>query len=117
MSKSSRRKFLLTSSGAMAGTFVSSNILEAKPQAQKKSNNQDLFLDSGLVTGEKKPLKYQSIPDFLSEEQITPHFEAHYEGALKGYTAADDKLQSSIINNEEIDSNAYVYSFTTLYLI
>ncbi len=105
MSKSSRRNFLFTSSGAIAGTFISPGILEAK--AQGKAKTVDLFSQSGLVTGQKKALKYQSIPGFLSEEQIAPHFDAHYGGALNGYIAADDKLQSSIINNKEIDSNEY----------
>lgn len=107
MSTSSRRKFLLTSSSAIAGTLIAPGILKAATETRERRNTQKFFLQSGLVTSQKKPLKYQSIPGFLSEEQISPHFEAHYGGALKGYLAADDKLQSSIINDEEIDSNAY----------
>lgn len=106
MSKSSRRNFLLTSSGAIAGTLLSPGILEANTQTREKTGD-PAFSQSGLVTGQKKSLPYQSIPGFLSAEQITPHFEAHYGGALKGYIAADDKLQSSIINSEPLDSSAY----------
>lgn len=107
MSKSSRRNFLLTSSGALAGTIVSPSILKAEPQLKGKAETQNYFSQSGLVTGQKKPLKYESIPGFLSAEQVSPHFNAHYGGALKGHLAADDKLQTSITSGEEIDSNAY----------
>jgi Fe-Mn family superoxide dismutase len=107
MSQSSRRKFLLTSSGALAGSIISPSLLHAKTQEQSKSGSLDYFAESGLVTGQKKPLPYESIPGFLSAEQIAPHFEGHYGGALKGYSAADDKLQNSIMNGETLDSSAY----------
>ncbi|RLA12786.1 MAG: hypothetical protein DRQ52_07370 [Gammaproteobacteria bacterium] len=50
---------------------------------------------------------YQSIPGFLSEAQVTPHYKAHYGGALRGYLAADLKLQSDIIEGVELDASAY----------
>ncbi len=107
MSKSSRRIFLLTSSGALAGTLISPAFVQAENQNQKSSETKGFFSQSGLVTGQKKPLNYQSIPGFLSAEQLSPHFEAHYGGALKGYMSADDKLQSSIVSGEEMDSSSY----------
>lgn len=107
MSKSSRRIFLLTSSGALAGTLISPAFVQAENQNQKSSETKDFFSQSGLVTGQKKRLNYQSIPGFLSAEQLSPHFEAHYGGALKGYMSADDKLQSSIVSGEEMDSSSY----------
>ncbi len=107
MSKSSRRKFLLTSSGALAGTLISPTFVQAETQNQKNSETKDFFSQSGLVTGKKKPINYQSIPGFLSAEQLSPHFEAHYGEALKGYMAADDKLQSSIVSGEGMDSSSY----------
>lgn len=107
MSESSRRKFLVNSSTVLAGTLLSSCQLKADPQAKVIDEAQNVFSQSGLVTGQKKPLKYQSIPGFLSEEQIKVHFNGHYGGALKGYVAADNKLQSSILNGDEIDVNAY----------
>lgn len=107
MSKSSRRNFLFTSSSAIAGTLIAPGLVKAETKVTKNLETQNYFSQSGLVTGQKKPMNYESIPGFLSAEQIAPHFNAHYGGALNGYTAADDKLQSSIINSEEIDSNAY----------
>lgn len=99
MNKFSRRSFLFASSGAIAGTFIAPGLVEA--------DTQSLFSKSGLTTGQPKPLRYKSIPGFLSAEQIAPHYTAHYGGALRRYTAADDKLQSSIIKGAAIDSDAY----------
>ncbi len=107
MSKSSRRNFLLSSSSVIAGTFIAPSLIQADTKVQKNTGVQESFSQSGLVTGKKKPLSYQSIPGFLSEEQIAPHFDAHYGGALKGYIAADDKLQCSIIDEGILDSSAY----------
>ena len=99
MNKLSRRGFLFASSGAAAGTFVVTGLVESDDQSDAHK--------SGLVTGQPKPLRYKSIPGFLSAEQIAPHYTAHYGGALRGYVAADAKLQSSIIEGTAIDPNAY----------
>ena len=56
------------------------------------------------------PLRYKSIPGFLSAEQIAPHYTAHYGGALRGYTAADTELQTSISKGISIEPNAFVPS-------
>lgn len=98
---------MFTSSGFFAGTLLSSSKLMAETQATAEASPQTVFSQSGLLSGKKKLLKYQSIPGFLSAEQVKVHFEGHYGGALKGYTAADNQIQSSIINNETMDSNAY----------
>ncbi len=95
----SRRKFLFASSGAAAGAFVVSGIADAEEDVEPSR--------SGLVTGQPKPLRYKSIPGFLSAEQIAPHYKAHYGGALRGYTAADSELQASVTNGAAIDSIAY----------
>ena len=47
------------------------------------------------------------FPEFLSAEQIAPHHLAHYGGALKGYTAADAKLEESVKTATSIDAAAY----------
>ena len=99
MDKLSRRSFFFGSSGAAAGTFVVTGLAEADEQSDAPK--------SGLITGQPKPLRYKSIPGFLSAEQIAPHHTAHYGGALRGYVAADAKLQSSIIDGTAIDPNTY----------
>ena len=99
MDSLSRRGFLFASSGAAAGTFVVPGLSEADEQVDAHK--------SGLITGRPKPLRYKSIPGFLSAEQIAPHHTAHYGGALRGYVASDAKLQSSIIEGSKVDPNAY----------
>lgn len=101
MNKFSRRNFLYASSSAAVGAFLIPGAAVA--EASLKEN----LSKSGLVTGQVKPLRYSSIPGFLSTEQLAPHYTAHYGGALRGYIAADEKLQSSIIDTTNIDSNAY----------
>ena len=95
----SRRNFMFTSFGLTAGTCLLPGFVDA--------NEQGTVYGGGLVTGQAKPLAYKSIPGFLSEEQITPHYTAHYGGALRGYLAADKKLQSGIIKGTEIDASTY----------
>ncbi len=94
----SRRQFLFTSSAAAAGTFAVSGFADD----EKKEASQ-----SGLATGQPKPLRYKAIPGFLSAEQIAPHYTAHYGGALRGYIAADAELQTNISRGTAIGSNAY----------
>ncbi|WP_428355584.1 superoxide dismutase [Methyloprofundus sp.] len=99
MNKYSRRQFLRTSTTAAVGAMLIPGLVKAGDQQPTTS--------TGLVTGQPKPLSYPSIPGFLSAEQIAPHYTAHYGGALRGYIAADDKLQSSIMTGTTIDSSAY----------
>lgn len=107
MNHTSRRHFLTTSSTALAGAILAPTLLAKDKKGDESTQSLSLTSQSGLITGQKKPLKYVSIPEFLSEEQIKVHFEGHYGGALNGYTAADHRLQSSIINEQRIDSNTY----------
>jgi Fe-Mn family superoxide dismutase len=101
MNDLSRRTFLFTSSGAAAGMFAVNGLADAAqdppgPPAQ-----------SGLATGNPKPLKHTAIPGFLSAEQIAPHHTAHYGGALKGYVAADKRLEESTQSGATVDAAAY----------
>jgi len=100
MQQVSRRKFLLASSGALAGTFAVSGFAEVEM-------DQGVSVASGLVTGKPVPLRYDSIPGFLSAEQLQPHFTAHYGGALRGYGNADARLQNSVIEGTAIEPAAY----------
>ena len=96
----SRREFVFLSSGAVAGNVLAAGVADA---AETEGHD---FSDSGLVTGQTKPLRHESIPGFLSE-QIAPHHTAHYGGALKGYSAADARIEESLKKGEEIDPAAY----------
>lgn len=100
MNDLSRRSFLFASSGAAAGMFVASGLVDA-------ADDQAAASHSGLATGNPKPLKHKAIPGFLSAEQIAPHHTAHYGGALKGYVAADKRLEESIQSGTAVDAAAY----------
>jgi Fe-Mn family superoxide dismutase len=104
MNPFNRRNFLLTSSGAVAGTMLVPGLAEAA----ETSDAQD-FSQSGLVTGQPKPLKHLAIPGFLSAEQIAPHHTAHYGGALKAVVAADAKLEQATKSGNPIDPAAFAH--------
>lgn len=98
-----RRNFLFASSGAAAGTFAVSGLLDAA-----ESEKFD-FSQSGLVTGQLKALKHKEIPGFLSAAQIAPHHTAHYGGALKAVAAADSKLEESTKSGDASDPAAFAH--------
>jgi Fe-Mn family superoxide dismutase len=50
---------------------------------------------SALVTGKVKPLKYEELQGFLSKEQLTPHHQAHYGGALKSLLQIETELEGA----------------------
>ncbi|MGI9518039.1 MAG: superoxide dismutase [Pirellulaceae bacterium] len=104
MSHFSRREFVFVSSGAGLGNLVVSGLEE--PAENHSASVQD-YSNSGLVTGELKPLRHTEIPGFLSAEQIAPHHTAHYGGALRGYTAADARIEEAVKAGEPLDPVAY----------
>jgi Fe-Mn family superoxide dismutase len=50
---------------------------------------------SALVSGRIKPLKYEELKGFLSKDQLTPHHQAHYGGALKSLLQIETELQGA----------------------
>jgi superoxide dismutase, Fe-Mn family len=103
MSPFSRRDFVFLSSGAALGNMVVSGLAAAESD---DAHGLD-FSHSGLATGQPKPLKHKSIPGFLSAEQIAPHHTAHYGGALKGYSAADARIEEAVKSGQSLDAAAY----------
>lgn len=97
----SRRSFLFSSSGAAAGMFAAGGLIEGAEDAHVTGEQ------SGLLTGRLKPLNHKAIPGFLSAEQIAPHHTAHYGGALKGYVAADNRLEEATRSGQGLDPAAY----------
>ncbi|MCI0333253.1 MAG: Fe-Mn family superoxide dismutase [Planctomycetes bacterium] len=95
----SRRDFLFVSSGAALGNMIASGLAPADEPGERGVD----FSRSGLITGQPKPLKHESIPGFLSAEQIAPHHTAHYGGALKGYLAANSRLEKGAKSGESIE--------------
>jgi superoxide dismutase, Fe-Mn family len=64
---------------------------------------------SGLVTGQLKPLKYEEVPGLLTKAQITPHYQAHYGGALKRFVAIEQQLDKLIHGNQPLGGDAYTF--------
>ena len=98
-----RRNFLFASSGAIAGTLTVPGLLEGN-----EPNSTD-YSQSGLVTGQPKPLKHKEIPGFLSAAQISPHHTAHYGEALKAVVSADAKLEESSKSGVAVDPAAFAH--------
>ncbi len=103
MQPANRRDFMFASSGAAAGAFLVPGLL------QRQDGDQENFAQSGLVTGQPKPLKHQEIPGFLSAAQIAPHHTAHYGGALKAVVAADARLEEGARSGAVADPAAYAH--------
>lgn len=64
---------------------------------------------SGLITGQLKPLKYEEIPGLLTKAQVTPHYQAHYGGALKRFVAIEQQLDKLIMGTEPLAGDAYTF--------
>lgn len=56
---------------------------------------QDGSAASALVTGKIKPMKYEELKGFLSKDQLTPHHQAHYGGALKSLLQIEGELEGA----------------------
>jgi superoxide dismutase, Fe-Mn family len=65
--------------------------------------------ESGLVTGKLKPLKYEEIPGLLTKAQVTPHYQAHYGGALQRFNAIEQQLDQLLASEEPIGGDAYTF--------
>jgi superoxide dismutase, Fe-Mn family len=106
MESFTRRNFIFASSGAAAGALTVPGLLEAAESAGASDID---YSQSGLVTGQLKPLRLKEIPGFLSAAQIAPHHTAHYGGALKAVVAADSKLEESIKSGTPTDPAAFAH--------
>jgi Fe-Mn family superoxide dismutase len=80
---SSRREFMALSA---AVPFLASELARAE---------QDGSATSALVSGKLKPMKYEELKGFLSKEQLTPHHQAHYGGALKSLLQIETELETA----------------------
>jgi Fe-Mn family superoxide dismutase len=62
---------------------------------------------SGLVTGQLKPMKYEAIPGLLTKEQVTPHYQAHYGGALKRFVLLEQNIDKLLAAKDPLGGDAY----------
>ena len=93
-----------------AGLLGISAAVAASAAAEESTTGDSArFKDSGLVTGKPKPLKYQEIPGLLTKDQVTPHYQAHYGGALKRFTAIEQQLDGLYQGKEALGGDALVF--------
>ncbi len=91
---------LLGISAAATGTVLAGDAQTPGPAMLK---------ESGLVTGKMKPLKYEAIPGLLTKEQVAPHYQAHYGGALKRFVTIDQQMEKLLGGSEPLGGDAYAF--------
>ena len=95
-----RRAFLLSSSGAAAGSFLVAGLPETAAAAPAGLS------ESALVTGVPKALKHTEIPGFLSAAQIAPHHTAHYGGALTAFKGVEAQFVARLMDGLTVQGSA-----------
>src|SRR5262245_27936373 len=76
---------------------------------QVAGDDRPLIAQSGLVTKQMKTLKYEELPGLLTKAQITPHYQAHYGGALKRFVALDQQIDKLLGGKEPLGGDAYTH--------
>lgn len=99
----SRREILRTAS--LLG--ISTAALTSVTAADAAESPAPFLPQSGLVTKRLKPLKYEEIPGLLTKAQITPHYTAHYGGALKRFVTLDQQIDALLTSKEPLGGDAY----------
>jgi Fe-Mn family superoxide dismutase len=105
MPKPLSRREVLQTAGVLgiSAAAMSSGALAAEP------GNLPFAKESGLMTGKMKPLKYEEIPGLLTKEQVTPHYQAHYGGALKRFTTIEQQLDGLYQGKEPLGGDTLVF--------
>ena len=107
ISKPLSRREVLQTAGLLGVTAaaVSSNAWAA----EGGSTGLPFSKESGLVTGKMKPLKYEAIPGLLTKEQVMPHYQAHYGGALKRFTTIEQQLDGLYQGKDTLSGDGLVF--------
>src|SRR5262245_36178350 len=98
-----RRQVLQTATALGIGATVLS--LTAPATAEELS----FVKGSGLITGKPKPLKYEEVPGLLTKAQVSPHYTAHYGGALKRLVTIEEQLDKLVHGKEPLGGDAYTF--------
>lgn len=78
-----------TAAGWLAGVARPRSVEGGEPPAAPASG------DTGLATGTPIAMPYESLPGFLSKDQLGLHHAKHYSGALKALKAIEDRAYSA----------------------
>jgi Fe-Mn family superoxide dismutase len=100
--KLSRRQVMQTAGVLGIGTAC-------LPAAEAEAAGKEFVAESALVTGKMKPLKYDEIPGLLTKAQVTPHYQAHYGGALKRFQAIEEKLDAAYRASDALGGDAQTF--------
>ena len=101
----SRRQVVQTAS--LLGVGAAALSMAGASQAAQAGERRLFGDQSGLITGKPKPLKYEEIPGLLTKAQVTPHYQAHYGGALKRFVALEQQLDKLIQGKDPLGGDAY----------
>jgi Fe-Mn family superoxide dismutase len=100
----SRREVFQTAAALGIGAAAA-----ALPGEARAAEELPFARESGLMTGKLKPLKYEEIPGLLTKAQVTPHYQAHYGGALKRFVAIEQQLDKLLEGKEPLGGDAYTF--------
>ncbi len=106
----SRREVLQTAAALGIGGTALALAEPLAPLAQSAYSAEPLpfVAQSGLITGKLKPLKYEEIPGLLTKAQVTPHYNAHYGGALKRWVSLEGRIDKLLESKEPLGGDTYV---------
>lgn len=104
------RREVLQTAAALGIGGAALALTQQTPAAQAGNGNPLHFAaQSGLVTGKPKELRYEEIPGLLTKAQLTPHYRAHYSGALTRFNAIETQLDQRFRGKEPLAGDAYIF--------
>jgi len=103
------RREVLQTAAALGIGGAALGLTRAAHGAQAGGHPLHFAAQSGLVTGKPKELRYEEIPGLLTKAQVTPHYRAHYAGALTRYNAIEAQLDERFRGQAPLAGDAYVF--------
>lgn len=102
------RREVLQTAAALGIGGAALTMAHSARAGQPGGNALHFAAQSGLVTGKPKELRYEEIPGLLTKAQVTPHYRAHYSGALNRYNAIETQLDERFRGKEPLGGDAYI---------
>ena len=103
------RREVLQTAAALGIGGAALTLAQSARGAQAGGNQLPFAAQSGLVTGKPKELRYEEIPGLLTKAQVTPHYRAHYSGALTRFNAIETQLDERFRGKDPLGGDAYVF--------
>jgi len=103
------RREVLQTAAALGIGGAALTLAQSARGAQPGGNQLPFAAQSGLVTGKPKELRYEEIPGLLTKAQVTPHYRAHYSGALTRFNAIETQLDERFRGKDPLGGDAYVF--------